>query len=867
MIYSKNKFLVFKCMLASLLYLAAIPTYAQDTVIPDSNIQNQKEIEADIQTPDAENIVQKTPVTYKESTVKQYNKLCQTAESLIDKNNYEKAIESLNKAIKLCPETETAYALKSICLRHTSKNEEAKENAQKAYKINPNSYITNDAMGSISLSEGNNNKAIFFYDKAEQLNKKYDKTYINRGVAYLRINEYEKSIADSSSAIRINPNSIEAHGNRAYAYLASDGKKNAQLALKDANFLIQHEAKNMKWYSLRAKCYAYMNNVPMALADINKVVKNEPQDVQSYLDRLEVYDLINASQDLITKDIKAAEQYAGNDTQKMLLIANNAMSKKNDKIAERLIDKVLLLDPNNVSALYQKARIQLINRDYTNSLNLLNKIDESNIDQNYISWFYLTKALAKFGVAGLDNKELIREGISDLNKVIGKSDAEHLAYNYRGIAYIALGEYQLGINDINKAKESGDIYKDTLYWLGLANFKLGKKDADNIYLDLIETCSQKSYNSEEVLFEQYLQDAFDNTSNEDIAAKINVLSHYNINDYVITSESLMRLISSLEYPYVKIERAYEQNGKIVTLPYKNINCDSGEGISSEMKDKIILNLVQKAFIAAVTNYTSDVNEPLDKLFKIANTKQKIDTLLTVIDSEYNTLAIDCIGSKNVQALNKIIENISIYDSSNKSEQDRIKKILRKTYIQLANAEENENGLESAMSYYDNAIQYGYPKFDVYSDYAYYYFNDDDYFNTLKWATKALNTKADANMYALRGEAKAKLKDYDGAIYDYTKALGYNSKLYDVYFLRAGIYFDQKKWSMAQADYIKYATYNKSEPAAPFNIATCLQNQGKKQAALPWYEKAKSLYQESGNESDYNECVRRINRIKGYNTWW
>lgn len=59
MIYSKNKFLVFKCMLASLLYLAAIPTYAQDTVIPDSNIQNQKEIEADIQTPDAENIVQK----------------------------------------------------------------------------------------------------------------------------------------------------------------------------------------------------------------------------------------------------------------------------------------------------------------------------------------------------------------------------------------------------------------------------------------------------------------------------------------------------------------------------------------------------------------------------------------------------------------------------------------------------------------------------------------------------------------------------------------------------------------------------------------------------------------------------------------
>lgn len=863
MIYSKNNLLLFRYILGLMLLLATIPVYAQDTIVNDSSVQEQSEISVlESQPTNAESVVKK--VTYKESTVKQYNKLCQTADALMGKSSYDKAIESLNKAIKLCPETDKAYALKSRCLRLTHKTSEAKENAQMAYKLNPDSYLTNEEMGIICSLEGNYKKALFFLDKAESLNKNYEQTYTYRGFTYYLMDDYEKSITDFNTAIRINPNSLFPHEYRAYAYLELDGKKNAPLALKDAAFLIQKDPKNMAWYRLRAKCYANMNNVPSALADINKAVKNDPENFMSYLDRLEVYKLINASDELVDKDLTLAENYAGNDTKKILKLAKIAKNENDNKMSERLIDKVLNIDPNNSDALSLKSYIQVFNKDYDNALISLNKLEKSITDPK--SFPYMLRAMANFGVAGLDNKQLLRQGISDIDKVINTNAEENnIVYSLRGAAYIALGEYQLGINDIEKAKELGPLTKDTVYWLGLANFKLGKikiniaNEDDNVYMRIIcNNTPQKTYSAEELSMGLDMSDGFDNTSDVDISAKINFLSLFDADTNFISSNSILKAIVAIESPYANIEQAYERDGRIITLPYKNVNGDYGNGVPKYLKDKIIAALSYRALVAA-TQEGDDIGYSLIQFLETANAKQKVDGILSIIDN---------VSYNNTDALNKIIDSINIYDTSNKTEQDKAKKILRKAYLKLGTAAEENDGIESAMGYYNTAIEYGYPKFDIYSDYAYYYFNKEDYFKASKWATSALNVKADANLYALRGDAKAELNDYDGAIYDYTKALGYNSKLYPVYFSRASIYFDQRKWSMAQADYLKYATYNKYDPAAPFNIATCLQNQGKKQAAIPWYEKAKSLYQENGNQSGYNDCVRRINEIKGYNrSWW
>jgi tetratricopeptide (TPR) repeat protein len=857
-IYFKNNLLSFRYIIALLFLLITMQmTYAQDAVQPVEINQEQSEIsEVDVvQTSELETS-NKTAAKYNSSVVNKYNKLCQTAEKLIDKESYEKALESLNKAIELCSDLDKAYALKSIALRFLFENEKAKENAQKAYQLNPNNYIALEEMGILTSLDGNYKKAIFFFDKAEQLNKNYDRTYANRGFTYFLSNEYEKSIADFNIANKLNPNSVFIHSYRAEAYLEADAKKYAKLALVDANFLVQHEPKNMDWYRLRARCYANLNNVPMALADINKAVKNESENFQSYIDRLEIYEIINASDSLVSKDIELAERYAGNSTSNLLLLADYAKDKNNNTLEERLIDKVLAINPLESTAICIKADMYINRKDYSNALASLNKIDLSSIDSSALPYFYILRANAKLGLAGLEDKQLIKEGIADINKNFSITDnLDKLLYASRAYAYIALGEYQLGLDDINKAQELGTLPASIVYWQDLANLKLGKLRLNDDTFHSIDIIA--SYKSSDNL--EDIKESFDNTPDEHIAAKINTVLFYDAEDLSILGSGLiMKLISKIENSVVNIEQVYEQNGEIIVFPYKNAVLDYGHNVSKDMKNKIIQQLAYKAFAVAVYQNDDDIDTPLAKFLEKSNVTQKINGLLSVIDE---------MSVEDVSALNKIIESLSVSDSSVKTEQDKIKQILRKAYVKLAYAEERKNGLEEAMYYYNKAIDYGYSKYEIYSEYASYYYDENDYFNVVKWATQALKVKNNAYMFALRGDAKAELSDYDGAIYDYTKALGYDAKLYDVYYQRASVYFDQKKWALAQADYLKYVGYNKTEASAPFNIATCLQNQGKKQAAIPWYEKAKSLYQDAGNQEGYDECVRRINRIKGYSTWW
>ena len=106
-------------------------------------------------------------------------------------------------------------------------------------------------------------------------------------------------------------------------------------------------------------------------------------------------------------------------------------------------------------------------------------------------------------------------------------------------------------------------------------------------------------------------------------------------------------------------------------------------------------------------------------------------------------------------------------------------------------------------------------------------------------------------------------EFDGAVADYNKAIIYNKNLKLAYWERAQILFEQRKYSVAFNDYVKYSTFDKNDAGAQYNAGICLYNIGKKQAALPYLNKAKSLAQSSGNTELYNKSINVINEIKGY----
>ena len=123
--------------------------------------------------------------------------------SYYEKGEYDKAIESFNKALKLDMKNTRAYI-----------------NRGNAYD-----------------DKGEYLKAIDDYSQAIKLDPKEEKTYFNRGIAYYKNGYYNKAIDDYTEAIKLNPAYANAYTNLGYAYKEKGMMGKAQINFLTANGL------------------------------------------------------------------------------------------------------------------------------------------------------------------------------------------------------------------------------------------------------------------------------------------------------------------------------------------------------------------------------------------------------------------------------------------------------------------------------------------------------------------------------------------------------------------------------------------------------------------------------------------------------
>jgi tetratricopeptide (TPR) repeat protein len=117
--------------------------------------------------------------------------------------------------------------------------------------------------------------------------------YSNRGLGYLRKEEFDRSITDFNEAIRINPKNAFAYDNRGDAWRE---KGQHDRALTDYNAAIRIDATFASSYLNRALTYERMGNMESARADYRTVLalkgnreidKWARDEAQRHLKRLE----------------------------------------------------------------------------------------------------------------------------------------------------------------------------------------------------------------------------------------------------------------------------------------------------------------------------------------------------------------------------------------------------------------------------------------------------------------------------------------------------------------------------------------------------------------------------------------------------
>ncbi len=138
------------------------------------------------------------------------------------------------------------------------------------------------SMGNSHFFGSDDKNALTDYNSALKLQPDDVNAYYNRGVAYLNQGNYAQAIADFNQALKLQPNFVEAYNSRGLAY---KNQGNYTQAIADFNSALKLQPNNAVVYYNRGNAYDTQGNYTQAIADFNSALKLQPNFVEAYNSR------------------------------------------------------------------------------------------------------------------------------------------------------------------------------------------------------------------------------------------------------------------------------------------------------------------------------------------------------------------------------------------------------------------------------------------------------------------------------------------------------------------------------------------------------------------------------------------------------
>jgi tetratricopeptide (TPR) repeat protein len=119
----------------------------------------------------------------------------------------------------------------------------------------------------------------------------------------------------------------------------------------------------------------------------------------------------------------------------------------------------------------------------------------------------------------------------------------------------------------------------------------------------------------------------------------------------------------------------------------------------------------------------------------------------------------------------------------------------------------------------------------------------------------------APAYVGRGNARDDLGDNQGALADYNEALRINPNDADAYYNRGVTRSRLENRQGALADYNEALRINPNLAEAYYNRGLLRSQLGDKQAAIEDLQKAADLYQQQGNQENYQDAIDNLKKLQ------
>jgi tetratricopeptide (TPR) repeat protein len=134
-------------------------------------------------------------------------------------------------------------------------------------KKSPNKSRANYSFGYVLSKIGDFKKAVYYYNKAINLNEDYTEVYLDRGYAYTQLGQHQSAFEDFNKVISLKKDSADAYNNRGTAY-AKFGQY--QSAFEDFNRAISLKKDSADAYGNRAIIYFIQGKKELGCSDAQK---------------------------------------------------------------------------------------------------------------------------------------------------------------------------------------------------------------------------------------------------------------------------------------------------------------------------------------------------------------------------------------------------------------------------------------------------------------------------------------------------------------------------------------------------------------------------------------------------------------------
>ncbi|MBH5402890.1 caspase family protein [Bradyrhizobium sp. CNPSo 4010] len=207
--------------------------------------------------------------------------------TLLNKHDHVRAIETLSMAIDLDPDNVVALNLRGLAYERSGQEDLAMADYNLALQKRPAYGVPYNNRGVIHARRGALQSAIDDFSLSIKYTPKFLLAWTNRARARTLMKDFDGAIADFAEAEKIDAAAPQIAGNRCVTY-GMMGKFDSALA--DCNGLIEKQPRNVFAINNRADVNMMKGDLDAALKDYNTAIQINPNNVRAHSGRGQIYE-------------------------------------------------------------------------------------------------------------------------------------------------------------------------------------------------------------------------------------------------------------------------------------------------------------------------------------------------------------------------------------------------------------------------------------------------------------------------------------------------------------------------------------------------------------------------------------------------